>query len=262
MLARKLSPLLVLPLLLALGLPAAAAPRSRAVPPDPYEDDVPYAPGPYAPGPYGGGLIEMLMTGRDPSPYGRPYRGVPVDPYTGEPIGPRRGLRGAAAVPPSYEFDPETEGLGMAVDPAYQRQVVPYDGRQAPGTVVIDTPNKFLYLVQPGGRAIRYGIGVGRPGFTWAGIKTISMKREWPDWLPPAGMLKRRPDLPRWMPGGPDNPLGARALYLGSSLYRIHGTNEPHTIGHNVSSGCIRMMNEDVIDLYGRVRVGTRVVVI
>ncbi|HEV2558267.1 MAG TPA: L,D-transpeptidase [Microvirga sp.] len=215
--------------------------------------------------PMGGGFIEMLMTGRDPGPYHRSYRPVPVDPYTGEPleVRPRRGTRGAvAALPPSYAFEPEEEGLGIAVDPKYHRQVVRYDGPHKPGTIVVDTPRKFLYLVQEGGRAIRYGIGVGRPGFSWAGVKTVSMKREWPDWRPPAEMLKRRPDLPRFMEGGPDNPLGARALYLGSSLYRIHGTNEPHTIGRAVSSGCIRMMNEDVVDLYERVRVGTRVVVI
>ena len=137
-----------------------------------------------------------------------------------------------------------------------------YSGPHAPGTIVIDTPRKFLYLVQRGGVAVRYGIGVGRPGFSWAGVKTVSMKREWPDWRPPAEMLKRRPDLPRYMPGGLDNPLGARALYLGSSLYRIHGTNEPWTIGEAVSSGCIRMMNEDVTDLYERTRGGTKVLVI
>ena len=117
-------------------------------------------------------------------------------------------------------------------------------------------------MIQSGGQAIRYGIGVGRPGFVWTGVKTITNKREWPDWIPPAEMLARRPDLPRHMEGGPGNPLGARALYLGTSLYRIHGTNEPHTIGQNVSSGCIRMMNEDVIDLYERTPVGTRVEVL
>ncbi|MFZ9501591.1 MAG: L,D-transpeptidase [Beijerinckiaceae bacterium] len=147
------------------------------------------------------------------------------------------------------------------VDPAFLRQEVPYAGKHRPGTIVIDTPSRYLYLVQPGGRAIRYGIGVGRPGFEWSGVKRISRKAEWPDWTPPPEMLKRRPDLPRFMKGGPDNPLGARALYLGSSLYRIHGTNEPWTIGQNVSSGCIRMMNEDVEDLYGRVRLGATVVV-
>jgi lipoprotein-anchoring transpeptidase ErfK/SrfK len=131
-----------------------------------------------------------------------------------------------------------------------------------PGTVVISTGERRLYYVLGGGRAIRYGVGVGRQGFTWSGTKTVTMKREWPDWRPPAQMLKRRPDLPRYMPGGMDNPLGARALYLGSSLYRIHGSNEPHTIGAAVSSGCIRMTNRDVVDLYERVKVGTKVVVL
>ena len=244
-------------LLLALALPveALAAPRAwQRAPVDPYEDEYEYVERD------NGDIFEMLM-GAPP----RRYRPVPVDPYTGLPMGleGRRAGRGAvSALPPSYEFEPEYEGLGMAVDPKYDRQIVRYTGPHAPGTIVIDTPAKFLYLVQPGGRAIRYGIGVGRPGFSWAGEKTVSMKREWPDWRPPAEMLRRRPDLPRYMPGGIDNPLGARALYLGSSLYRIHGTNEPHTIGRAVSSGCIRMLNEDVVDLYNRVRVGTKVVVI
>ncbi len=148
------------------------------------------------------------------------------------------------------------------IDPIYLPQEVAYDGPQKPGTVIVDTPNRFLFLVQPGGRALRYGIGVGRPGFSWAGTKTVTRKAEWPSWTPPAEMLKRRPDLPRFMAGGPENPLGARALYLGSTLYRIHGTNEPNTIGREVSSGCIRMTNDDVIDLYGRVGVGAKVVVI
>jgi lipoprotein-anchoring transpeptidase ErfK/SrfK len=147
-------------------------------------------------------------------------------------------------------------------DPQYEKQEVAYSGHEGAGTIVVDTPNKFLFLVQGDGTALRYGIGVGRPGFAWSGIKQISAKREWPDWTPPAEMLARRPDLPRHMEGGPQNPLGARAMYLGSSLYRIHGSNEPWTIGTNVSSGCIRMRNEDVIDLYGRVSVGARVVVI
>jgi lipoprotein-anchoring transpeptidase ErfK/SrfK len=121
------------------------------------------------------------------------------------------------------------------LDARYRRQVVDWRGPHAPGTVVIDTPSKFLYLVQSGGTALRYGIGVGRPGFEWSGLKSITMKREWPDWRPPTQMLQRRPDLPRFMAGGPANPLGARAMYLGSSLYRIHGTNEPHTIGQSVS---------------------------
>ncbi len=154
------------------------------------------------------------------------------------------------------------EPMRPAFDPKYEKQIVEYRGNETPGTIVVDTANKFLYLVQANGRAMRYGIGVGRPGFAWSGVKQISAKREWPDWTPPAEMLARRPDLPRHMEGGPENPLGARAMYLGSSLYRIHGSNEPWTIGTNVSSGCIRMRNEDVIDLYDRVNVGTRVVVI
>jgi len=157
-----------------------------------------------------------------------------------------------------YAVDPASRSF----DPRYEKQEVAYGGHEGAGTIVIDTPNKFLLLVQGNGRALRYGIGVGRPGFTWSGTKTISAKREWPDWTPPPEMLARRPDLPRHMVGGPENPLGARAMYLGSSLYRIHGSNEPWTIGTNVSSGCIRMRNEDVIDLYGRVNVGTRVVVL
>jgi lipoprotein-anchoring transpeptidase ErfK/SrfK len=144
---------------------------------------------------------------------------------------------------------------------AIQRQVVSYPGRHAPGTIVVSTAERRLYLVQGDGTAIRYGVGVGRPGFTWGGAMSVTRKAEWPDWTPPPQMLKRRPDLPRHMKGGPDNPLGARALYLGSSLYRIHGSNEPETIGQAVSSGCFRMTNEDVIDLYSRVRVGARVVV-
>jgi lipoprotein-anchoring transpeptidase ErfK/SrfK len=204
---------------------------------------------PAASGNYGGGFIEMLMTGRDPGPGIRP---MPPGPYYGQP--------GLAALPVS----PGHQGYGIrrVVPSQFHRQIVDYEGRQGPGTIIIDTPNKFLYLVQEGGKAIRYGIGVGRPGFAWAGLKTVTSKREWPDWRPPAEMLRRRPDLPRHMAGGPDNPMGARALYLGSSLYRIHGTNEPWTIGEAVSSGCIRMMNEDVVDLYNRTRVGTKVLVI
>jgi lipoprotein-anchoring transpeptidase ErfK/SrfK len=154
--------------------------------------------------------------------------------------------------------------VAMEKKPAKQfwRTKVRLSTDEAPGTIIVDTNNKFLYLVQDGGRAIRYGIGVGREGFEWSGRQTVSMKREWPSWRPPAEMIRRRPDLPRFMEGGPDNPLGARALYLGSSLYRIHGTNEPHTIGQAVSSGCIRMLNDDVVDLYNRVRVGTQVIVI
>ena len=141
------------------------------------------------------------------------------------------------------------------------RTSVYYPSNYAPGTIVIDTAERRLYLVQPGGTALRYGIGVGRDGFRWGGVHRISAKREWPDWTPPAEMLRRRPDLPDHMEGGIENPLGARALYLGSTLYRIHGSNEPETIGQAVSSGCFRMTNEDVVDLYDRVSVGTTVVV-
>ena len=163
--------------------------------------------------------------------------------------------------PAAASYGPVAQRVEAEVDPMYRRQEVAYAGRESAGTVVIDTADKFLYLVEDGGRAMRYGIGVGRPGFMWAGAKTITRKAEWPDWTPPSDMLVRRPDLPRHMDGGIANPLGARALYLGSSLYRIHGTNEPDTIGTNVSSGCIRLVNEDVADLYSRVRVGTRVIV-
>jgi len=155
-----------------------------------------------------------------------------------------------------------SEPAHPAFNPKFEKQLVDYHGKEGAGTIVVDTPNKFLYLVQENGKAMRYGIGVGRPGFTWSGVKQISAKKEWPAWTPPPEMLARRPDLPRHMEGGPQNPLGARAMYLGSSLYRIHGSNEPWTIGTNVSSGCIRMRNEDVIDLYGRVNVGARVIVI
>ena len=142
------------------------------------------------------------------------------------------------------------------------RQTVAYSGPYTPGTIVISTSERRLYFVLPGGQALKYGVGVGRPGFTWAGASYIANKREWPDWTPPAQMLLRRPDLPRHMDGGIDNPLGARALYIAGTLYRIHGSNEPDTIGQAVSSGCIRMTNDDVVDLYGRASVGARVVVL
>jgi lipoprotein-anchoring transpeptidase ErfK/SrfK len=143
-----------------------------------------------------------------------------------------------------------------------RRQVVEYPTREAPGTIIVDTPHTYLYYVLGGGRAIRYGIGVGRQGFTWAGVQTVARKAEWPDWYPPAEMVARQPYLPRMMAGGPGNPLGARAMYLGGTEYRIHGTNAPNTIGKHVSSGCIRLTNEDVQDLYARVNVGSKVVVL
>jgi lipoprotein-anchoring transpeptidase ErfK/SrfK len=257
----------------------------------------------------GGGFIEMLVTGRDPTPR---VRAVRPDPQAAAPqaramrpgqqpvsaqaapigralaqaraqaleidlSGPPRVIR--AEIPTHREGAAQSQrapqmaalqqpaeqrrsvAAGHAIAPEYRRQTVDFRGGHAPGTIVVDTSKRFLYLVQPGGKAIRYGVGVGRQGFSWKGTQTVSRKAEWPSWRPPAAMLRRQPDLPRFMEGGPDNPLGARALYLGSSLYRIHGTNEPHTIGHAMSSGCVRMLNEDVMDLYERVRVGSKVVV-
>lgn len=154
----------------------------------------------------------------------------------------------------------ELEGRPRASAPP--REVVPYNGEHGPGTIVISTSERRLYYILPGNQALKYGVGVGRPGFEWGGTQYVALKREWPSWSPPAQMRRRRPDLPRHMNGGPDNPLGARAMYLGGTLYRIHGSNEPETIGHAVSSGCFRMMNQDVIDLYDRVRIGTRVIVV
>jgi len=167
------------------------------------------------------------------------------------------------AVQPPGAVETFDEADGNVRLPAHlQRQIVAYATREAPGTIVIDTPNTYLYLVLGNGRAMRYGIGVGREGFTWSGVKTINKKAEWPDWTPPEEMLVRQPYLPRFMAGGPGNPLGARAMYLSGTVYRIHGTNQPQTIGGHVSSGCIRMVNEDVMDLYSRVNVGTKVVVL
>jgi len=203
----------------------------------------------------GGGFIELLFG--DNQRQGSRYQQQPYDQrplYAPQP----------QAVEPQ-QIMPEqdaSEAAHPAFDPKFEKQLVEYHGKETAGTIVIDTSSKFLYLVQGEGKAMRYGVGVGKPGFLWAGVKTITAKKEWPDWTPPAEMLRRRPDLPRHMEGGPQNPLGARAMYLGSSLYRIHGSNEPWTIGQAVSSGCIRMRNEDVIDLYDKVKVGTKVVVI
>ncbi len=165
---------------------------------------------------------------------------------------------------PQLQAAPQVDEDGVAVElPArLKRQVVSYATREAPGTIIIDTPNTYLYLVMGNGQAMRYGIGVGRDGFTWAGTQSITKKAEWPDWTPPPEMIARQPYLPRQMAGGPGNPLGARAMYLGGTIYRIHGTNAPGTIGTRVSSGCIRLTNEDVADLYSRVNVGTKVIVL
>ncbi|NEW89322.1 MULTISPECIES: L,D-transpeptidase [Rhodopseudomonas] len=164
---------------------------------------------------------------------------------------------------PQPQAAPQDDGEAAAELPArLKRQIVTYPSREAPGTIIVDTPNTYLYYVLGGGRAIRYGIGVGRDGFTWSGVKSVTRKAEWPDWTPPPEMIARQPYLPRHMAGGPGNPLGARAMYLGGSIYRIHGTNAPSTIGTHVSSGCIRLTNEDVKDLYARVGVGAKVIVL
>ena len=163
---------------------------------------------------------------------------------------------------PSVQTAPSQDEGVVELPARLRRQVVSYPTREAPGTVIIDTPNTYLYYVLGGGQAIRYGIGVGRDGFTWSGTQTITKKAEWPDWTPPPEMIQRQPYLPRHMAGGPGNPLGARAMYLGGTVYRIHGTNAPGTIGTHVSSGCLRLTNEDVSDLYSRVNVGTKVIVL
>lgn len=191
----------------------------------------------------GGGFIEFLFSG-------------------GRAVAPRPPSNVMARLEPATAQPEMAADPVRQIDPRFEKQLVDYSGPEAPGTIVIDTPRRFLFLVQENGKAVRYGIGVGKPGFTWAGEKKVTAKKEWPDWVPPPEMLQRRPDLPHFMAGGPENPLGARALYLGTSLYRIHGSNEPWTIGQAVSSGCIRMRNADVIDLYERVKVGTKVVVI
>jgi lipoprotein-anchoring transpeptidase ErfK/SrfK len=233
----------------------------------------------------GGGFIEFLFGGVADRPAAQAYQPAPSpdqpapalhqdtmiasappdDASTQSPASdpPATGdeTQQAYAPPQGYAPSAQDDTAQGQVDPKFNRQVVAYTGSEPPGTIIVDTPDKFLFLVQEHGTALRYGIGVGRPGFTWAGVKTVTAKREWPDWRPPAAMLKRQPELPRFMAGGPENPLGARALYLGSTDYRIHGSNEPWTIGTNVSSGCIRLRNADVIDLYNRVKVGTKVVV-
>jgi lipoprotein-anchoring transpeptidase ErfK/SrfK len=164
--------------------------------------------------------------------------------------------------PPAQAVPSEDQNSVVEMPARLKRQIVSYPSREAPGTVIIDTPNTYLYYVLGGGQAVRYGIGVGRDGFTWSGTQSVTKKAEWPDWTPPPEMIARQPYLPRHMAGGPGNPLGARAMYLGGTVYRIHGTNAPETIGTHVSSGCIRLTNEDVSDLYSRVNVGTKVIVL
>jgi lipoprotein-anchoring transpeptidase ErfK/SrfK len=179
---------------------------------------------------------------------------LPLFPFIQQPM--------QVAPPPVQAAPSDDEDATFELPARLKRQVVNYPTREAPGTIIIDTPNTYLYLVLGNGRAMRYGIGIGREGFTWSGVQTIAKKAEWPDWTPPPEMIARQPYLPRHMTGGPGNPLGARAMYLGGTIYRIHGTNAPHTIGTRVSSGCLRLVNEDVIDLYNRVHVGTKVIVL
>ena len=174
---------------------------------------------------------------------------------------PQFAPQGAPPAAPRYAPQND-EASGSPLAPELRHQIVAYPSSEPAGTIIIDTPHKFLYLTMGGGKAMRYGIGVGRQGFTWSGVQTISRKAEWPDWIPPKEMVARQPYLPRWVSGGPGNPLGARAMYLGATEYRIHGTNAPDTIGKNVSSGCIRLENSEVEDLYSRVNIGTKVIVL
>jgi lipoprotein-anchoring transpeptidase ErfK/SrfK len=225
------------------GQPMPAAPPMvvTAPPPPPMRTDL------------GGGFIQFLFGQRGPQPL---VAAPPPNLYPSTP--PSQAY---VSPPPTIYSGPERPP-GRHMDSRFLPREVAYEGKEVPGTIIVDTPNHFLYLVEQDNKARRYGVGVGREGFTWSGAYHITAKKKWPDWVPPKEMLQRQPYLPRFMAGGPDNPLGARALYIGNTLYRIHGSNEPWTIGHNVSSGCIRMRNQDVIDLYGRVQIGTKVVVL
>jgi lipoprotein-anchoring transpeptidase ErfK/SrfK len=234
--------------------------RPAGPPPVIYADHPPGAPPPgYANRGYGdpGALRppEAIGPGQAPAVTGSVQPPAPA-------MGPAMGADGKpltiAALPP--EEQPEVAPAQLA--PNLRRQEVAFATKEPAGTIVVDTPNTYLYYVLGGGRAIRYGVRVGREGFTWTGVQKITKKTEWPDWFPPSEMIERQPYLPRFMAGGPGNPLGARAMYLGSTVYRIHGTNQPSTIGKFVSSGCIGMLNEDVSDLFDRAKVGTRVVVL
>jgi lipoprotein-anchoring transpeptidase ErfK/SrfK len=244
-----------------------------------YGNAPPYAPpnGPYAPYAYrdaNGMLVQPFDPYNEPT-YPPPYAPQPRPYYGGEQF--PRPPAGVSAQPPSYGAEAPDRGAMMAALPPddqpesgpvkempanLRRQLVSYPTPEPAGTVIIDTPHTYLYLVLGNGTALRYGIGVGREGFTWSGTERISRMTEWPDWHPPKEMIERQPYLPRFMAGGAGNPLGARALYLGDTLYRIHGTNQPSTIGHFVSSGCIRLTNEDIEDLYNRISIGSRVVVL
>ena len=192
----------------------------------------------------------------------RPPEGIGAPSTVTGTVQPPMGADGRPTVLSALPPDEQPEVAPAQLSPNLRRQEVGFPTKEPAGTLIVDTPNTYLYYVLGGGRAIRYGVRVGRDGFTWTGVQKISRKAEWPDWHPPTEMIERQPYLPRFMAGGPGNPLGARAMYLGSTVYRIHGTNQPSTIGKFVSSGCIGMLNEDVSDLFDRVKVGTRVVVL
>ncbi|MEZ5786509.1 MAG: L,D-transpeptidase [Xanthobacteraceae bacterium] len=198
-------------------------------------------------------------TGYAPSSTDGPTGSISTSRTPAAPAAAPSDNRAYASLPPDYR--PE-EGKPKPLSPHLQRQLIDYETKEPAGTLIVDTPNTFLYLVLGNGKALRYGIGVGREGFTWSGVERVSKMAEWPDWHPPPEMIERQPYLPRFMAGGESSPLGARALYLGKTIYRIHGTNQPSTIGTFVSSGCIRLTNDDIQDLYQRVQVGTRVVVL
>jgi lipoprotein-anchoring transpeptidase ErfK/SrfK len=265
---------------------SAPAPRANAAPDPYYRPPPPYGAAPSYPessvqrDPYG--LPPPGVQPYPPAPQqaypAQPYPQPPAQAYpqppaqAAVPVQPDPGYGAPATRPPGAiggeqmaslppDIRPES-GERKQLDPRFRRQAVPFNTREPAGTIIVDTPNTYLYLVLGNGQALRYGIGVGREGFTWSGTQRISRMAEWPDWHPPTEMIERQPYLPRFMAGGPGNPLGARAMYLGNTVYRIHGTNQPSTIGTFVSSGCIRLVNEDVEDLYGRVQVGTRVVVL
>lgn len=253
--------------------PGAAYPAQPGAVPPGSVANAPYANPQSQPAGYPPGAFSGQQPAGTPAPYGAaaaaPVPGVAQPAYGQAPVAavPRQdlnnnyGANGASVAMLPPEDQPE-EGTPKELPANLKRQVVDYVTTQPAGTIVIDTPNTYLYYVLGGGKAERFGIGVGRDGFTWAGTEKISAKKEWADWRPPAEMIERQPYLPRFMAGGPGNPLGARTMYLGGTIYRIHGTNQPSTIGQFMSSGCIRMLNEDVEALYDKVKVGTKVVVL
>jgi lipoprotein-anchoring transpeptidase ErfK/SrfK len=223
--------------------------ESRPLPPPPgaTESDVIRPPGSVGSAPASGPVASQPPATQAPAPHA--------------PAATTSAVPGTSVMTLPPEDQPET-GTPKELPANLKKQLVDYSTKEPAGTIIVDTPNTYLYLVLGHGKALRYGIGVGREGFTWTGTERISRMKEWPDWFPPPEMIERQPYLPRIMAGGPGNPLGARALYLGNTLYRIHGTNQPSTIGQTVSSGCIRLLNEDIEDLYSRVQTGTRVVVL